>query len=366
MIVEVIRGLNLGGAETLLYTRLRHSAANRPGGFEDTVVINTLKTNNYYVPRIRALGVRVIELEAADPWRGLVELRRTLKGLRGVSTIVFHSPVTTYLEKCRAALNLGDRSPRLVEVVHSTRYRPLYLMAGKILDKFADLGIAVGKDVAEAPTTAGFRSVRTVPSGVDSARMRQWIVEHPQAPERMRAELGVKEPQRLAVTVGSLIPLKGHRFVIEALTRPGLENVALALVGDGPERGSLEALATELGVNDRVYFVGRVDDAWRWTAIADVLVHPSFFEGLPVAVMEAAALGTPVLGTDVGGLSQIIEGSDQGRLIVAPDADLIADELRDMLYRAPAYARTFETRASVESFWSMGRYAEEFYRTISS
>jgi glycosyltransferase involved in cell wall biosynthesis len=366
VIIEVIRGLNMGGAETLLFTRLRHAVEHRPPGFEQTMVVNTLRRNDHFASKLRDLGIEVVELSSAQPVRGMRELSAVIEAQESVGTVVFHSPVTTYLEKTRRALRTSASGARLIDVVHSTRYRAPYRLMGTVLDRFSDLAIAVGNDVAEASTARHYRAVSTVLAGVDRERMRAWIQASPDEPSKMRGQLGVPAGHRLVVAVGSLIPLKGHRHAIEALRSPELAEVSLGLVGEGAERSSLQDLAVEIGVSSRVHFIGRVDDAWRWTAIADALVHPSYFEGLPVAVMEAAALGTPIVATDVGGLRQIVDGPSAGRLVEAPDARLIGAALSEVLGTADQAAQAFAGRATGESFWSMDRFATDFYRALGS
>ncbi|UUE21476.1 glycosyltransferase [Microbacterium sp. J1-1] len=366
MIIEAIRGLNMGGAETLLFTRLRHAVEHRPPGFERTIVVNTLRHNDHFASQLRGLGVEVVELPSTHPVRGMKQLSSVIAAQDSVSTVVFHSPVTTYLEKTRRALRRSGSRVRLIDVVHSTRYRAPYQLMGAVLDRFSDLAIAVGTDVAEAPTARHYRAVSTVLAGVDRERMRSWTRASPEAPSQMRGQLGVPDGNRLVVAVGSLIPLKGHRHVIEALRSPDLAEVSLALVGEGAERSSLQELAEGIGVSSRVHFVGRVDDAWRWTAIADALVHPSYFEGLPVAVIEAAALGTPIVATDVGGLRQIVDRPSMGRLVEAPDARLLSAALSEVLVTARPAAQVFAGRATGESFWSMDRYATDFYCALES
>lgn len=365
MIIEVIRGLNMGGAETLLFTRLRHSIEQRPDGFEPTLVVNTLRQNDHFTSKLRDLGIEVRELTSPNPVRGMRELAAVIDAEESVSAVVFHSPVTTYLEKMRRAWGRRRRGVRLIDVVHSTRYRAPYRVMGSVLDRFSDLAIAVGNDVAEAPTARHYRAVGTVLAGVDRERMRAWIDAEADAPARMRLDLGIPVENRLVVAVGSLIPLKGHRHAIEALTASELKDVSLALVGDGTERPALQKLAADLGVESRVHFVGRVDDAWRWTAVADALVHPSYFEGLPVAVMEAAALGTPIVATDVGGLRQIVDKPAVGSLIAAPEATLISRALSEVLADARPVSAAYAERATADSFWTMTRFASDFYRALN-
>lgn len=364
MIIEVIRGLNMGGAETLLFTRLRYVKVNNPEQLKRTIVVNTLGTSSYYTEALLELGVPVITLASANPIAGAIELRRFLRSTKNVSAIVFHSPVTSYLEKLLRFVHARPVPVRMIDVVHSTRYRPIYRMFGAALDSRADIAVAVSDDVASAPTTAHYRQVATVFAGVDVDRMRNWIGDNESAPSDFRRLEEVPSEHRLLVAVGSLIPLKGHRYLIESLADPRLEGVTLVLVGDGPERSSLDSLATTLGVRDRVRFAGRIPDGWRWTAVADLIAHPSEYEGLPVALMEAAALGTPIVATDVGGISQVLQKGADGVLVERQDSKAIAGVISDMLARTPEIGAVFGNRARSDSFWSMQRYVDEYYALV--
>lgn len=366
MIIEVIRGLNMGGAETLLFTRLRYIKVNRPEQFKRTIVVNTLGTSSYYTEALQGLGVPVITLASANPLKGAIQLRRFLRSTGNVSSIVFHSPVTSYLEKLLRFVRIRSVAARMIDVVHSTRYRRIYRFLGALLDGRADIALAVSDDVASASTTAHYRRVATLFAGVDVDRMRTWISDNESAPSDLRQLQGIPSKCRVVVAVGSLIPLKGHRHLVASLADSRLEQVVLVLVGDGPERSSLESLAKALGVCERVRFVGRVPDGWRWTAVADLIAHPSEYEGLPVALMEAAVLGTPIVATNVGGISQVLQKGADGVLIERQDSEVLAAAISDVLARTPEVNSVFLNRARSDSFWSMQRYVDEFYSLVES
>lgn len=192
--------------------------------------------------------------------------------------------------------------------------------------------------------------------GVDASRLHvmrngvdlERFTPLPQA--EMRQALGVSGSPVL-IAVGNLVELKGHRLMIEALvdlqqTHP---EVQLLIVGNGPERASLEDHARALEVWSRVRFVGSVDNSHlaRWYSAADLLVQASSREGWANVLLEAMACGTPVVATDVGGCREIIAHPDAGGLIEYRDARSIAHAVRQLLLRRP-------DRALVR------RYAERF------
>lgn len=148
--------------------------------------------------------------------------------------------------------------------------------------------------------------------------------------------------ETLVGCLGALYPLKGHRYLIEAMpaalqSAPGLR---LVIVGDGESLEALKAQARALGVERQVRFPGYfAGDAVDALAAFDVLAHPtSQTEGLPYSVLEAMGLGKPIVATTVGGVPEAIEDGVTGLLVPPASAPPLADALAT-LARAPALAR---------------------------
>lgn len=181
--------------------------------------------------------------------------------------------------------------------------------------------------------------IRVHYTGVDLARF------HPAADRAAAKEaLGVTGP--LLLGVGALIPRKGHDLAIRALTR--LPGATLMIVGEGPARPALEALASACGVADRVRLLGRRahEDLPALAAAADVAVLVSASEGLANAWVEALACGTPVVISDAGGARELIDRPAAGR-IVAREPDAIAGAIAELLAAPPHPAAV---RATAERF----------------
>ncbi|RIV93480.1 glycosyltransferase family 4 protein [Aurantiacibacter xanthus] len=157
---------------------------------------------------------------------------------------------------------------------------------------------------------------------------------------------------RLVASIGALIPRKGQHFVIRALAQ--LPDTHLALVGIGPDRAALAELAQELGLTERVHFLGSLGhgDLPRVLSAADATALPSASEGLANAWVESLACGTPLVITDVGGAREILSAdvSPAGR-IVARDADAIAQALGQLFAEAtpPAVVSQSAARFSWEA-----------------
>lgn len=150
------------------------------------------------------------------------------------------------------------------------------------------------------------------------------------------------------ISVGALIPRKGHGLVISAL--PDCPDCTLMIAGGGPQGGQLEALARQLGVAERVRFLGEVPhhQLSDYYSAADVLVLASEREGWANVLLEALACGAPVIASDVNGTSEVIQGPEAGVLLPerSPRAivEAIAGLRREMPSRAAArrYAEQFD------------------------
>ncbi|MDF3297623.1 glycosyltransferase [Streptomyces tropicalis] len=133
----------------------------------------------------------------------------------------------------------------------------------------------------------------------------------------------------VVLCVANLAAHKGHRYLLEAcaaLQRTG-SPCTLVLIGDGPERLTLQRLANRLDLDAR--FLGARADVAGFLARADAVVLPSLYEGSSNAVMEAMAAGRPVVATGVGGTPELLEG--RGVLVPPADADALADGIRQVL-----------------------------------
>ena len=139
----------------------------------------------------------------------------------------------------------------------------------------------------------------------------------------------------LIVSVGRLSPEKNHDLLLRALALlPRTRAWRLALVGDGPRRAKLEALARRTGLSDRVMFAGYSDDPFAWMMRARLAVCSSVYEGLGNAVIEALACGTPVVSTDCPyGPREILQHGRYGTLVPVGDTPSLAAAIGTALDR---------------------------------
>jgi glycosyltransferase involved in cell wall biosynthesis len=163
----------------------------------------------------------------------------------------------------------------------------------------------------------------------------------------------VPEGARIVLSVSRLTPQKGIDVAIRAL--PSLPGVVLVVLGEGPERASLEALARELGVESRVFLPGRVPDVAAWLSRASAYVQPSRWEGFGLGVLEAMVCGLPVVATNVSSLPELVVDGDTGVLVPPGDSAALARGIERALDE-PALGEAGADRARRE--FSVARMAD--------
>jgi glycosyltransferase involved in cell wall biosynthesis len=170
---------------------------------------------------------------------------------------------------------------------------------------------------------------------------------------------------RILLSVARLTEQKGIDVAVRAL--PSLpDDTVLVVLGDGPERAQLEALARELGVGERVFLPGRVPDVAAWLRRATVLVHPARWEGFGLGVLEAMLAGLPVVATNVSSLPELVVDGQTGLLVQPDDPAALALGVARALGE-PQLGAVGRERALRE--FSVGRMAERtlaLYETVSA
>lgn len=149
---------------------------------------------------------------------------------------------------------------------------------------------------------------------------------------RLRRELGL-ENGRVVTTVGRIRPLKGQRYLLEAIptvlaSRP---HTTFLFVGHGAQEAELRSRAKELGVERRALFLGGRSDVRELLGLSDVFVLPSLSEASPIALMEAAFVGVPIVATRVGGVPDIVRDAETGLLVPPRDPAALAHAIVRLL-----------------------------------
>jgi glycosyltransferase involved in cell wall biosynthesis len=325
-VLILIKGLGRGGAEQLLASSLPHLDHER---FEYEMAY-LLPWKDALVPAFHERGVPVHCLDGGrgPAWAG--RLNRLVRR-RGIELIHEHSPYAAIGSR----LAVGDRVPH-VYTEHNVwgRYHRATYWGNATTFPINRWVFAVSEHVHRSIRfPSGLRSlsmptVETLYHGIDHSSAAAWE-EH----DGVREELGVPAD---APMVGAVANLKAHKrldLLLQATVaiRRRVPNVRVVIVGQGPMERDLRALSARLGLEGTVVFAGFREDAQRIAAAFDVFVMASEHEGLSIALIEAMALGRPVVVTDADGLVEVVRDGVEGFIVPSGRADALADRITQQL-----------------------------------
>ena len=320
------------------------------------------------VERARALGVEGFWRPNRGPldWGALREVRALIKSFRA-DLLCAHGD-KPHLLGLIAARRAGVPILALVRgwTGATTRVKMYDWLDRRLLHRM-DAVMAVSEAGRQGLVRLGLAPERlaVVHNAVDVRGLQQEV--GPSA----RTELGLSAEEPLVISVGRLSPEKAHADLIEAmrLMRDRGTRAHLALVGDGPERERLAQAAAAAGIADRVHLMGQRPKVAPLLRGADVFALPSLTEGLPNAVLEAMAVGLPVVATTVGGVPELVLDGATGLLVPAADPPALAEALARALAMTPDDRRRMGDagRERVErhfSFEGQARRLEALYTDV--
>ncbi len=360
----LIKGLGPGGAERLLV----EMAARLDRDRFTCEAAYLVPWKDHLAAELEAAGVPVTCLElrrSFDP-RWLLRLRRILR--RGRFQIVHaHLPFAAIGARV-VARSLGRRRPAVISTDHNTweRYRPVTRSFNRWTFRWNDAAIAVSEEVARSMGADVRPRPEVIPNGVDAGRVRANACSRAEA----RAELGLPSDALVVGTVGGLTPKKGHVVLAEAARRVAarLPEVAFCFVGLKADPEPVHRAIAQAGVARWVHLAGYRPEAARLMPAFDVFCLPSLFEGMPVALLEAMALGLPSVVTSVGGVPEVVTDGQDALVGPPGDAVRLAEGIIALLVDARERARLGErARATAERFdlaAMVGRTEDVYLRAL--
>ncbi len=176
----------------------------------------------------------------------------------------------------------------------------------------------------------GFQSSRVSPvyNGVDPD-----AYGYGRVPSLNKQALGLQSSEKAVLVPARFHPVKGHDVLFKAIAqnREALRNHVFLLAGEGPLEDALKQQARDLGISDRVRFIGFRNDIPSLLTLCDFTVLPSYNEGFPFVLLESMATGKPVIGTDVGAVCEMIYEGKNGFMVKAGDVDGLSKALLHMV-----------------------------------
>jgi glycosyltransferase involved in cell wall biosynthesis len=363
-VLWLIKGLGPGGAEQLL---VNHAGVRDRDRF-DIEAAYLVPWKRHLVPRLEAVGVPTTCLEGSREWdlRWASRLRTRLSE-HPVDVVHVHSPYVAGVTRLMVRTLPTSRRPAIVYTEHN-RW-PRHSAATRTLNQLTfaldEYDVSVSSDVRETMPAKLQARVEVLDHGVDVEELRTLADR-----DEVRRELGIAPDDVVFGTIANYRREKAYEVLLEAArlalsSSPSLRFVA---VGQGPLEDEMRALHRSLGLGERVQLLGYRDDAVRVMSAFDVFTLSSRHEGQPVALMEAFALGLPVVATAAGGLPHMVRDGVEGVLVPIDDPAALADAYvavasdperrRSMAEAAAARARDFDISAAA-------RRLEEIYVEVA-
>jgi starch synthase (maltosyl-transferring) len=349
-----ITDLDVGGAEKALV-----GLATRLDRSRWTPSVVCLQSEGPLAKPLRQMGIDVVALNIRSPkdvphaflaWRQELIKRRPAI----LQTFLFHANLLG-----RFVGGVGQ-VPAIVSGVRVAERRAKgHLLADRLTHRFSDAHVCVSNAVAEfqiAAASVPRSRVLVIPNGIDV----------PSSPPAAADWAALQLPAASArlVYVGRLEAQKGLDVLFDAFALfPAEQRPALAIVGAGPNRERLEAQANRQGLSSLVRFLGWRPNPASWIAAADALVLPSRWEGMPNVVLEAMAVGKPVIAANVEGVSDLVDDGATGWLAPPNDPSALAAAIRRSLADSRRWAvmGAAARRKAIEEF-SFRRVVERYER----
>lgn len=338
-VLHVITRLTLGGSSENTVASI---VALEAAGYRARLAVSLRESEAPTVRDAEARGCRIVDVPGlgreVDPRRDLRALAALTRLMRRERPAIVH----THTSKAGFIGRLAARLARVPAVIHQPHghifygyYDPgrtrVYVALERLAARWSDRIVTLTERGTEEHLALGIgrrEQYVAVPSGVPTDAIRA------AAPRRddARRALGLPADAFVVVAVGRLVYVKGFDVLIAALPRlrAAVPGARVVVVGDGPEHAALSAQAGGLGVADMLRLAGPAADVTPFLAAGDVLAAPSRNEGMGRVLIEAMALGVPVVGAAVGGIPSVIGDGAAGRLVPPEDPAALARALVEL------------------------------------
>lgn len=338
-IVHILDNLDRGGAQTMLRSVV--AGLTKRGHRQHIICLNDI-FNQDVVAAMRAAGASV-EIIGRPRLYGLIGIWHIVSELRRRQPDLVHTELPWGDLIGRAAARVANIAP-IVSTV-TARY----------VDK-PRLQLWIDRKTAPWADRVAFQSAEIVPFSLQHEGVRpeqvQVIPNGVEADDRDRSEAAAALRRvygggatTILGMVARLHPQKAHPDLLTAFARLASSDLRLWLIGDGPDRTRLVEQATALEIQDRVVFVGDRGDVRDWIAAMDIFVHPTHFEGLPLAVLEAMVMCKPVITSPIDGLRGLITSGVHGWLVPPGDPDALAETISHVIAHPEDAARVAQAGA---------------------
>jgi glycosyltransferase involved in cell wall biosynthesis len=264
-----------------------------------------------------------------------------------------HTPVAAFVTRYALRRKNARNYARVIYTAHGFHFHPhgrpvqntIYRTLERAAGRWTDYLVTINRTDEEAAVASKIvpaGKLQYIPGiGIDTARYSPERVSGTDV-ARAKAELGIPPDQPMLLMLAEFIPRKRHADVLRAVAATGRQDFHVAFAGDGPTQEEIRALSGELGLTSRVHFLGMRNDVGPLVRASAAVLLPSVQEGLSLSVMEALSLETPVIGTKIRGIHDLVQ-DDAGLLVSPGDTSALANAISWILDH-PAEARAMGRR----------------------
>ncbi len=340
-ILYLITGLNIGGAEVVLYNLTKK--INKKA-FE--IVVVSIIPIGEIGKKIEKEGFKVLSLNAKFKYNPLIFFR-FLKILRKEKIDILHAHMFHANLLGRIAGKMC-RVPIIISTIHNENFggktRELLICHTRLLGiKTVVISKKVGETMLKKRVVSK-KEIVVIENGIDT---EEFSPREDDNIKKTRTSLGIPKGIPVFLSVGRIEEQKGYPCLIDALEildRKGI-NFCMLILGEGREREKIENLVKEKKLNKKIYLLGNKKNVKEYLTASDMFIMPSFWEGLPLALLEAMASGLIVVATEAGGIPGVINDKENGFLVEPKNSEVLAEKIAYVLNLPEEERKRIENKA---------------------
>jgi len=344
----ITRFLKWGGAERNTFRSMKALTEDPEGKYEVELAVGR-ENNKNQLKKIRETGIQTHELShltnPIHPIKDLSALFELYSFLKRENYDIIHTHQTKASILGRIAAKAAG-IPVIIYGVHGSTFsgigeplRSLLLVLERFAARFTDRFVSVGEDLRDRFLEQGIGSKETFRIVRSAMKLDPFYEAGRMGEEKRnkkRLELGLKPGELVIGKVASLEARKGHEYALEVAAKltDKYDGVKFIFVGEGEERSKLESQVEDMKLSDRVIFSGYREDIAEVMGIFDVFIFTSLREGLPQVLIQAVAVGLPIVTFNVEGACEVVKNGENGYIVPLKGVEALEEKL-EMLIREP-------------------------------
>ncbi|MEK9183289.1 MAG: glycosyltransferase family 4 protein [Patescibacteria group bacterium] len=339
-ILYIVTQAEWGGAQKYVFDL----ATNLTDEFDVTVAAGADGSSRELLDKLVGAGIKNFTFKHLkrdiNLWRDILAIFEIAKFLRQNHFDIIHLNSTKAGVIGTMAARLNKRRPKIIYTAHGWAYleplpfykRWLYLIMEKIAARLRDYTIILSekeKQIALQNGTAKSKAVSVIPNGINFNNL------HFFAKEESRQKLNLDQNKIIIGAIANLYKTKGLEYLMKAVAELKAQ---LIIIGEGPERKSLEEKIKQKNITDQVVLAGHLPEAAKFIPAFDIFVLSSIKEGFPHTLLEAMAAGLPIVATAVGAIPEILENQKTGLIVPPANTQALAGAITSLI-KNPEFAQ---------------------------